>query len=86
MFIESTIEQLERIVAIELLCAARRSLLDAEPELSPPLETAATTLETTIGVLRGDEPLTDRIRRTANLIRMGTPRRRRGCGYQPSLS
>lgn len=30
MFIASTIEQLERIVAIELLCAARRSLLDAE--------------------------------------------------------
>lgn len=71
MFIASTIEQLERIVAIELFCAARRSLLDAEPELSPPLETAATTLETTVGVLCGDEPLTDRIRRTANLIRDG---------------
>lgn len=65
----STIEQLERIVAIELLCAARRSLLDAESELSPPLKAAATTLETAVGVPRGDEPLTDRIHRTTNLIR-----------------
>ncbi|MGQ3413858.1 HAL/PAL/TAL family ammonia-lyase [Natrinema sp. LN54] len=65
----STIEQLERIVAIELLCAARRSLLDAEPTLSPPLESAAATLETAVGVPRGDEPLTERIRRTADLIR-----------------
>ncbi|WP_158058408.1 HAL/PAL/TAL family ammonia-lyase [Halorussus halophilus] len=65
-----TVETVQQVLAVELLCAARRSEL-VDSDLSPPLDAVATELDDAVGLPLADVSLHEEIRETAALADEG---------------